>query len=59
MAKEDTPVSRGMATIHDLYVVSDSSVILADTDSAAPHGLLLKRVDYLNSIDFAISLHIF
>ena len=58
MAKEDTPVSRGIPTIHDLYVVSNSSVILANTDSAVPHELL-KRVDYLNSIDFAISLHIF
>lgn len=45
--------------IHDLYMVSDSSVILANTDLAVPHELLLKRVDYLNSIDFAISLHIF
>ena len=59
MAKEDTPVSRGIPTIHDLYVVSNSSVILANTDSAVPYESLLKRVDYLNSIDFAISLHIF
>ena len=46
-------------SIHDLHAVSNSSVILANTDSAVPHDLLLKRVDYLKSIDFAISLHIF
>jgi len=45
--------------IHDLYVVSNSSVILATANSAVPHELLLKRVDDLNSIDFPISLHIF
>ena len=58
-AKGDTPVSGVCRLIHDLYVVSNSSVILANTDSAVPHELLQKRVDYQNSIDFAISLHIF
>lgn len=53
------PSHRVRRITHDLYVVSNSSVILAIASSAVPHELLLKRVDDLNSIDFPISLHIF
>jgi hypothetical protein len=53
------PSHRVRRIIHNLYVVSNSSVILATANSAIPHELLLKRVDDLNSIDFPISLHIF
>jgi hypothetical protein len=54
-----TRLAPGMPT-HSRFICGEQFVfILAITDSTVPHKLLLKRVDDLNSIDFAISLHIF